>query len=69
MIREGSKVKWQWGDGTASGEVVKIYKSDIEKTINGNSVKREASKNSPAYLIKQENGQEVLKSKTEVSHC
>lgn len=69
MIREGSKVKWQWGDGTASGEVVKIYKSDIEKTIDGSSVKREASQNSPAYLIKQEDGQEVLKSKSEVSHC
>ena len=69
MIREGSQVKWQWGDGTASGEVVKIYKSDIEKTIDGSSVKREASQNSPAYLIKQEDGQEVLKSKTEVSHC
>ncbi|MEE2670485.1 MAG: DUF2945 domain-containing protein [Bdellovibrionota bacterium] len=69
MIREGSKVKWQWGDGTASGEVVKIYKSDIEKTIDGSSVKREASQNSPAYLIKQEDGQEVLKTKSEVSHC
>ena len=69
MIREGSKVKWQWGDGTASGEVVKIYKSDIEKTIDGSSVKREASQNSPAYLIKQEDGQEVLKSNSEVSHC
>jgi len=69
MIKEGSKVKWQWGDGTASGEVVKIYKSDIEKTIDGSSVKREASQNSPAYLIKQEDGQEVLKSNSEVSHC
>lgn len=67
MIREGTIVKWKWGKGSATGTVVEIYTNNVEKTINGNKVKREASQANPAYLIEEEDGQEVLKSKSEVS--
>lgn len=69
MIKEGTKVKWSWGNGSATGKVEKIYHKDISRTINGNGVKREANDKSPAYYIKQEDGQAVLKSASEVERA
>jgi hypothetical protein len=66
MIKEGTKVEWQWGDGKASGEVAEVYHSDISKQIDGETIKRKASKDEPAYLIRQDDGQKVLKSRSEV---
>jgi hypothetical protein len=67
MIRTGTSVKWKWGNGFAKGKVEEVFHSDTTKTINGNKVSREASKEHPAYIIKQEDGQKVLKSSTEVT--
>jgi len=69
MIRKGTEVRWDWGKGTATGIVEEIYKSDVKKTINGSKVKRNASQSDPAYLIKQDDGQKVLKSANEVSRA
>lgn len=66
MIRKGSEVKWKWGNGYAKGSVVETFTEDVKRTIDGNEVKREASSDEPAYLIKQDDGQQVLKSKSEI---
>ncbi len=66
MIKQGTKVEWKWGEGKASGEVAEVYHSDISKQIDGETIKRKASQDDPAYLIKQEDGQRVLKSRSEV---
>ncbi|MBY6204254.1 hypervirulence associated TUDOR domain-containing protein [Halomonas denitrificans] len=66
MIREGSKVGWRWGDGRASGVVQEVFHEPVSRTIDGNEVKRDASKDEPAYLIRQDDGQRVLKSASEV---
>lgn len=63
---EGTKVKWNWGSGTAVGTIQKRYTEDITKTIKGTEVTRNASSAEPAYLVKQEDGDEVLKSHSEV---
>lgn len=63
---EGTKVEWEWGEGSASGIVKKIYTQKTTRKIKGNEVTREASKDCPAYLIKQDDGDEVLKSHSEV---
>lgn len=65
-ISVGDKVKWSWGNGSATGEAVERFESDVERTIDGNAVKREASQDEPAFLIEQEDGQKVLKSSTEL---
>ncbi len=67
MVREGTEVEWSWGDGKATGTVKEIFKKDVSRTISGTKVNREASDTNPAYLIKQEDGQEVLKSSSEIS--
>ncbi|MFP7571154.1 DUF2945 domain-containing protein [Marivita sp. S2033] len=64
---EGSKVKWDWGNGTGSGTVTKVYTQKITKKIKGSEVTRDASEDEPAYLIEQDDGDEVLKSQSELS--
>ena len=66
-ISTGDTVKWEWGNGTGKGMVKQVYTQKITKTIDGNDVTRNASDDDPAYLIEQEDGDEVLKSCTEVS--
>jgi hypothetical protein len=63
---EGSKVKWNWGDGTGTGEVKEVYTADVTKTLKGTEVTRNASEDAPAYLIEQSDGDEVLKSHSEL---
>jgi len=63
---KGTKVKWNWGKGTAEGKIDSVYKDDVTKTIKGNEVTRNASADSPAYLIEQDDGDKVLKSHSEI---
>ncbi len=66
MIREGSKVKWNWGNGTAEGTVKETYTQKVTKTIKGNEVTREGEEGNKALYIKQDDGDHVLKSESEV---
>lgn len=59
-------VEWDWGDGTASGEVVERFTDDASREIDGTEVTRTASEDEPAYLIEQSDGQQVLKSVSEL---
>ena len=63
---EGTKVQWDWGKGTAEGKVDKVYTRKTTRKIKGTEVTREASEDEPAYLIVQSDGDEVLKSHSEV---
>jgi hypothetical protein len=65
-MKMGDKVEWNWGASKAEGKIVKEYDKPVEKTIKGAKVKRNASKQEPAYEIKQENGNKVLKSGSEI---
>jgi hypothetical protein len=63
---EGTKVEWDWGDGTAQGTIQKVYTQKRTLTIKGSDVTRDASDDCPAYRIKQSDGDEALKSHSEV---
>jgi len=69
MIREGTQVRWEWGQGHATGEVIEVHHETIEKQIKGNQVKREGTDDNPAYLIKQQDGTHVLKLQSEVERA
>ena len=64
---EGDKVKWNWGNGTGTGKITKVYTQKITRKIDGSEITRKASEDDPAYLIEQEDGDEVLKGHSEVS--
>lgn len=57
----GDKVKWTWGSGEATGEITDRYEEETTHTIKGNEVTRKGSKDDPAYMIKQDDGDRVLK--------
>ena len=68
-LQNGSKVKWKWGDGSASGTIVERYESKVTKTIKGSDITRDASAEEPAFLIEQDDGDQVLKSQTEIERA
>ena len=61
-----SLVKWNWGNGTATGTIKELYTGPVSKHIDGSEITREASAENPAYLIIQDDGQYVLKSHSEL---
>ena len=63
---EGTKVEWDWGNGTATGEVAKKYTQRQTLKIDGTEVTRNADDDNPAYKIEQEDGGRVLKSHSEI---
>ena len=63
---KGDKVSWSWGNGTASGKVSEVFTSDVERTIKGSKVKRNASDDDPAYMVEQDDGDKALKSESEL---
>lgn len=66
MIRKGTRVQWNWGKGTAEGEVVETYTTKTTKTIKGSTVTRKGEEDDKALYIKQDDGDHVLKSESEV---
>jgi hypothetical protein len=66
MIRTGSKVKWDWGNGSATGTVEETYTTKTTKTIKGTEVTRNGEEGDKALYIKQDDGDYVLKSESEV---
>lgn len=65
-MKKGDTVHWEWGKSEAEGKIEKKHTSTVTKTIKGSQVKRKASKDEPAYEIKQESGAKVLKSESEL---
>jgi len=65
-MKKGDKVHWKWGKSEAEGTVVEKTEKSVEKKLKGTVVKRKASKAEPAYVIKQANGTEVIKSESEI---
>ncbi|SEK76090.1 Protein of unknown function [Roseovarius nanhaiticus] len=63
---EGTNVEWDWGNGTGTGKVTKVYTQKITLKIDGAEVTRDASEDEPAYRIEQDDGDEVLKSHSEL---
>jgi len=66
MIKKGTNVKWNWGNGTAKGKVKETYTKKVTKTIKGNKVTRNGEEGDKALYIEQEDGSKVLKSESEV---
>ncbi len=58
----GTKVEWDWGNGTGEGKIDEKFTDKVTKTIKGTEVTRNASKDDPAYTVKQDDGDIVLKS-------
>ncbi|AHM63442.1 hypothetical protein D770_25995 [Flammeovirgaceae bacterium 311] len=69
MIREGTKVTWKWGSGTAEGKVQETFDHEVTRTIKGSEITRKGEAGNKALLIRQNDGAEVLKLESEVSRA
>jgi hypothetical protein len=65
-FNEGDSVQWEWGEGTAKGEVQSVFPEKTTRKIDGNEVTRNGTKDDPALYIKQDDGDAVLKLASEV---
>ena len=54
-------VEWDWGNGTAQGQIEERFEKEVTRTIDGSEITRKGDEDNPAYLIKQEDGDKVLK--------
>lgn len=64
--RIGERVKWNWGTGHGEGRIIQRFTEKTTRTIKGTEVVRDADEQDPAYLIQQDDGDEVLKLQSEV---
>ena len=65
-IRVGSAVTWHWGTGTASGRIVERFERRVSRTIKGKRIARNGTAQNPAFLIEQDDGDRVLKRRSEL---
>lgn len=65
-FKKGTEVEWAWGRGHATARVKEIFTDSVTRTIKGKRITRHGTKEEPAYLLEQENGNEVLKSESEL---
>lgn len=65
--RIGGKASWKWGSGTAQGTITDRYERRVQRTIKGAKVVKNGSPDNPAFLIKQDDGDLVLKLGSELS--
>ncbi|MGI4750503.1 MAG: DUF2945 domain-containing protein [Janthinobacterium lividum] len=66
-MKKGETVTWKFGKGEAEGIVKETFTEPVEKKIKSATVKRNASKEKPAVLVEQKNGNEALKSESELT--
>ena len=66
MYKEGSKVRWKWGQGYGHGVIKSAFEEKTTRKIDGNEVTRHGSKDDPAYYINSDDGNNVLKLHSEV---
>ena len=59
-------VEWNWGNGKGKGQVKERFEREVTRTLQGSEVTKDGDEDNPAYLIKQEDGDEVLKRGSEL---
>jgi phage terminase small subunit len=64
--RKGSTVRWNYGQGQTEGKVVDTFTEHVTRKIKGKEITRNGSKEDPAVLIEQDDGDQVLKLSSEL---
>ena len=66
-FRVSQRVKWNHAGNTAEGQIKQAFTEKVTRKIKGHEVTRNATDDEPAYLIEQEDGDQVLNSESELS--
>ena len=65
-MKVGDKVRWNWASGTATGTVREVHGSRVTRKLKGSEITRNGTREDPAVVIEQEDGDHVLKLVSEV---
>ena len=65
-FQTGQYVQWKWGNGTGCGQIEERFEREATRNLQGSEITRSGDEDNPAYLIKQEDGDEVLKRGSEL---
>ena len=65
-VKKGDEVSWNYGKGKAKGTVAEVHKDDVQRTVQGATVKRKGSAEEPALVLKQ-GDKKIVKSASEVT--
>ena len=68
-MRKGTPVRWRWGRSWAEGTIDEVHHDDVSRTTKGEEVTRHGSVDTPAYVIRQDDGTVVLKLASEVERA
>ncbi len=63
---KGARVRWNWASGTGEGEVVDRFERRVSRTLKGKRITRVGTETNPAYLLRQDDGDRVLKRGSEL---
>lgn len=63
---KGDQVKWNWGNGEGEAQVDEVHTERVERQIDGKKQTRNGTEDNPAYVLKQDDGQRVLKLHSEL---
>jgi hypothetical protein len=66
-FRKGQQVHWAWGEATALGRIEEAFERRVQRTLKGTRVTRNGTKDNPAYLIVQDDGDRVVKRGSELT--
>lgn len=66
MYSEGDDVRWKWGSGYGHGTVQSVFTEKTMRKIDGSDVTRNGSQDNPAYYIRVDDGNNVLKLHSEI---
>ena len=65
-FQTGQYVKWNWGNGEGKGQIEDRFEREVKRTLQGSEITKDGDEDNPAYLIKQEDGDKVLKRGSEL---
>ena len=65
-FRTDQHVQWNWGNGKGKGQIKDRFEREVTRTLQGTEVTKNGNEANPAYLIRQEDGDEVLKRGSEL---
>ena len=65
-FQTGQYVQWNWGNGTGTGQIEERFEREVTRTLQGSEITKHGDSDNPAYLIKQNDGDQVLKRGSEL---
>jgi hypothetical protein len=65
-VKVGTRVQWKWLGRVITGKVKEVFFESVSRKIKGKVIKRNGTREKPAYLVESEAGNLALKLESEL---